>query len=294
VIRLDNVTKSYLTLRGRKVVFRNFSLDIPEGRNIGLIGRNGAGKSTLMRLISAVDMPDSGKITTSARLSWPVGLTGGLQKNLTGRDNVKFVCRVQGVRRAGMQEKMQFVQEFAEIGDYFDQPVSTYSSGMRARLAFGLSMAFDFDYYLIDEVMSVGDANFKQKSREVFGERLQKSKVILVSHSMRRIRRMCDVVVHLDAGRATVYEDVLEGIKAYQAAGGVEGLAEQDADAQDVAGQGAAEQEMAAASAPAPVSDAEAAEKEAAEARAAARARRRKRAARRRARAEQLKAGGGQ
>src|SRR5690606_10063017 len=145
VIRLENVTKSYLTLRGRKVVFRNFSLDIPEGHNVGLIGRNGAGKSTLMRLISAVDFPDSGKITTSARLSWPVGLTGGLQKSLTGRDNVKFVCRIHGVRKSGIADKIRFVQDFAELGDYFDQPVSSYSSGMRARLAFGLSMAFDFD-----------------------------------------------------------------------------------------------------------------------------------------------------
>lgn len=279
MIRLDNVTKSYLTLRGRKVVFRDFSLDIPEGRNVGLIGRNGAGKSTLMRLISAVDFPDRGKITTTARLSWPVGLTGGLQKNLTGRDNVKFVCRVQGVRRVGIQEKMRFVQEFAEIGDYFDQPVSTYSSGMRARLAFGLSMAFDFDYYLIDEVMSVGDASFKQKSREVFTERLKKSRVILVSHSMRRIRKMCEIVVHLDGGRATIYEDVLEGIRAYQVAGGVEGFARTEAGGQpeerlvDLADDAAEAGERASA-------DAEAAA-EATVARARRRARRRARAARR-------------
>jgi len=281
VIRLDNVTKSYLTLRGRKVVFRDFSLDIPEGRNVGLIGRNGAGKSTLMRLISAVDFPDRGKITTTARLSWPVGLTGGLQKNLSGRDNVKFVCRVQGVRRTGIREKMRFVQEFAEIGDYFDQPVSTYSSGMRARLAFGLSMAFDFDYYLIDEVMSVGDANFKQKSREVFAERLQKSKVILVSHSMRRIRKMCEIVVHLDGGRATIYEDVLEGIRAYEAAGGVEGFPRPEDSVQleepkvDAADESAEAEERATAAAEAEARD------EAAAARARRRARRRARAARR-------------
>lgn len=218
MIVLDKVTKSYLTLRGRKVVFRDLSLEIPEGVNIALIGRNGAGKSTLMRLLSAVDLPDKGRVITKARLSWPVGLTGGLQQNLTGRDNVKFVCRIQGVRKAGMREKIRYVEEFAEIGSYFDQPVYTYSSGMRARLGFGMSMAFDFDYYLIDEVMSVGDANFKAKSRQVFRERLQSSKVIIVTHNMQRVRQMCDIVVHLEGGQATIYENVREGIAAYRAA----------------------------------------------------------------------------
>jgi capsular polysaccharide transport system ATP-binding protein len=205
-----------MTMRGRKIVFRNLSFDIPEGVNVGLIGRNGAGKSTLMRLLSAVDLPDSGKIVTKGRLSWPVGLKGGMQKNLTGRDNVKFVCRIQGMRKTRMQERIRYVQEFAEIGPYFDEPVSTYSTGMQARLAFGTSMAFDFDYYLIDEVMAVGDAIFKAKSRLVFREKLQKAKVIIVSHNMRLIRRMCNVVVHLDGGRAALYENVREGIAAYR------------------------------------------------------------------------------
>lgn len=220
MITLDNVTKSYMTLTGRKVVFRNLSFDIPEGVNVGLVGRNGAGKSTLMRLLSAVELPDSGKITTKGRISWPVGLRGGMQKNLTARDNVKFVCRVYGFRRKRMQEKVRYVQEFAEIGEYFDEPVSTYSSGMQARVAFGTSMAFDFDYYLIDEVMAVGDATFRAKSRKIFDERLKKSKIILVSHSMSLIRDMCDMVIHLNRGQMTLYEDVQKGIHAYQTAGG--------------------------------------------------------------------------
>ncbi len=216
MIRLERLTKSYLTLRGRKVVFRDLSLEIPSGVNVGLIGRNGAGKSTLMRLLSAVDLPDRGKITAEGRLSWPVGLMGGMQGTLTGHDNVKFVCRIHGVRGRAMREKVRFVREFAELGAYFDQPVSTYSSGMRARLAFGTSMAFDFDYYLIDEVLAVGDAGFKAKSRNLFAERLTRSKVILVSHNMNLIRKMCDVVVHLDRGHATLYSNVDDGIAAYQ------------------------------------------------------------------------------
>ena len=220
MIRADKISKSYMTLNGRVVVFRNLSLDVPEGVNVGLIGRNGAGKSTLMRLLAAVELPDSGKIITRGRLSWPVGLKGGMQKNLTGRDNVKFVCRVLGVRRSAMQEKIRYVEEFADIGEYFDQPVSTYSSGMQARLAFGTSMAFDFDYYLIDEVMAVGDITFKRKSRQVFSEKLKHSKVILVSHNMKLISRMCEVIVHLDRGHAEIYNSVRQGIAAYKRAGG--------------------------------------------------------------------------
>ena len=116
VIRLEKLTKSYLTMRGRKVVFRDLTLEIPSGANVGLIGRNGAGKSTLMRLLSAVDLPDAGKIVTDGRLSWPVGLMGGMQGTLTGRDNVKFVCRIHGVRGAGMREKLDYVEDFAQLG----------------------------------------------------------------------------------------------------------------------------------------------------------------------------------
>ncbi len=220
MISLENVTKSYMTLSGRNVVFRNLSLNVPEGVNVGLIGRNGAGKSTLMRLLSSVDLPDSGKVVTKGRISWPVGLKGGMETKLTGRDNVMFVCRIQGVRKAAMQEKIRAVQEFAELGKHFDRPVSGYSSGMRARLAFGTSMAFDFDYYLIDEVMAVGDARFKKKSRMVFKERLQNSKVILVSHNMKLIRKMCDEVILLEHGHATLYSNVREGIAAYKQTGG--------------------------------------------------------------------------
>jgi capsular polysaccharide transport system ATP-binding protein len=209
-----------MTLVGRKVVFRDLSFEIPDDMNVGLIGRNGAGKSTLMRLLGGADLPDSGEIVTEGRVSWPVGLRGGLQKTLTGRENVKFVCRIQGIRRKGMQEKIRYVQEFADIGDHFDLPVSTYSSGMRARLGFGTSMAFDFDYYLIDEVMAVGDASFKRKSKKVFKERLQRAKVILVSHNMNLIESMSDIIVHLHLGQATVYENVQRGIAAYQEVGG--------------------------------------------------------------------------
>ncbi|MDD2056370.1 ABC transporter ATP-binding protein [Pseudomonas sp. GD03860] len=215
MFELKNVTKSYLTPNGRRYVFRNLSLAIPPGKNIGLIGRNGAGKSTLMRLLGGADIPDSGSVVTDRSISWPVGLTGGFQGSMTGRDNIKFVCRVYGAEGEAMREKVRYVQEFAEIGDWIDEPIKTYSSGMRSRVAFGLSMAFDFDYYLIDEVMSVGDAQFKRKCAEVFKEKLQKSNVVLVSHSMPEIEKLCDIVLLVRDGGIQVYEDVAEGIKAY-------------------------------------------------------------------------------
>ncbi len=216
MFEIKNLTKSYLTPNGRRYVFKDLSLVVPPDRNIGLIGRNGAGKSTLMRLLSGVDTPDSGRVLTDRSISWPVGQSGGFQSGMSGRDNVKFVCRIYGKTGKEMQRVIRYVEDFAEIGEWFNEPVKTYSSGMRSRIAFGLSMAFDFDYYLIDEVMSAGDSQFRVKCNEVFKERLQKSKIFLTTHSMGEVNRLCDMVLFVDKGKITVYEDVAEGIAAYK------------------------------------------------------------------------------
>jgi len=217
MFEVQNVTKSYLTPRGRRYIFRDLSFTIPPGRNIGLIGRNGSGKSTLMRLLGGADTPDRGRIATNRSISWPVGLSGGFQGSMSGRDNVKFVCRVYGAVGPRMRKIIAYVQEFSDLGKWFDEPIRSYSSGMRSRLAFGLSMAFDFDYYLIDEVMSVGDAHFKKKSNEVFSEKMKKSNIILVSHAMADIRRLCNLVLYIENGTVRMFEDVEAGIAAYQA-----------------------------------------------------------------------------
>ncbi|ARP94065.1 ABC transporter ATP-binding protein [Bordetella genomosp. 13] len=214
---LNNLTKSYLTTSGRRYIFRDLSMVIPPDRNIALIGKNGAGKSTLMRLLSGVDAPDSGSVRTDKSISWPVGQSGGFQGSLSARDNVKFVCRIYGFEGDEMRSKMRYVEEFADIGSWFDEPVRTYSSGMRSRIAFGLSMAFDFDYYLIDEVMAAGDNSFRVKCQEVFREKLVRSKIFLTTHNMKEVERLCDIVLLVGAGTITVYEDVAEGIAAYRA-----------------------------------------------------------------------------
>ena len=217
MIKLDNLTKFYPLSNGDKhFVFREFTFTFPDDCSIGLIGRNGAGKSTLMRLLSGADIPNAGRVITDKKISWPVGLAGGFQHALSARDNVKFIARVYGYRGEALEEKVRYIEEFAEIGKYFDEPMNTYSSGMRSRIGFGLSMAFDFDYYLIDEAGAVGDAKFKQKSDAIYKEKLSNSKVIMVSHNMSEIEQWCDKVILVNYGTATVYDDVKEGIEMYK------------------------------------------------------------------------------
>ena len=217
MIELRNITKSYKTPQGRVFIFRDLSFTIPDDKSIALIGRNGAGKSTLLRLIGGLDTPDKGTIITPNSISWPVGLSGGFQGSLTARENVKFVARVYGAEGGKLREIVSYVRDFAEIGDYFDRPVNTFSSGMRSRVAFGLSLAFDFDYYLIDEAMSVGDAHFRKKAAKAFKDRISTSKVIMVTHGMGQVRDMCDYVLLVEGGRVIAFDDIEEGIKQYQA-----------------------------------------------------------------------------
>lgn len=215
MIKIENLTKSYRTPVGRHYVFKNLNIEIPSGKSVAFIGRNGAGKSTLLRMIGGIDRPDSGKIITNKTISWPVGLAGGFQGSLTGRENVKFVARLYA-KQEELKEKIEFVEEFAELGKYFDMPIKTYSSGMRSRLGFGLSMAFKFDYYIVDEVTAVGDARFKEKCAQLFKERHKESSFLMVSHSLNSLKEFCDVViVFKDDNAVSFHEDVQEGIEEY-------------------------------------------------------------------------------
>lgn len=216
MIEFQNVTKSYLHHKGgRKYVFKDLSFSIPEGKNLAILGRNGAGKSTMINLLAGIDSPDNGRIITDKRISWPVGLSGGFQGSLSARENCKFIARTQGFRGKGLQDKVKYVEDFAEIDEYFDLPMKTFSSGMRGRVAFGLSLAFDFDYYLVDEAMSVGDQQFKKKAKKVFDEKINQSNLILVTHGMSQVRELCDLVMILDKGKTQIYQDIDEGINCY-------------------------------------------------------------------------------
>ncbi|MEO3990178.1 ABC transporter ATP-binding protein [Pseudocitrobacter cyperus] len=215
MIRIENLSKSYPTPQGRHYVFKDLNIELPSGKSVAIIGRNGAGKSTLLRMIGGIDRPDSGRIITDSTISWPVGLAGGFQGSLTGRENVKFVARLYATREE-LKEKVAFVEEFAELGKYFDMPIKTYSSGMRSRLGFGLSMAFKFDYYLVDEVTAVGDARFKQKCAELFKSRHAVSSFIMVSHSLNSLKEFCDLAFYIGLNNnVIIYNSVDDAIDNY-------------------------------------------------------------------------------
>lgn len=212
MIRLIDVTKTYrMQGGGRRWVLNGVTVTLPH-RNIGILGRNGAGKSTLLRMISGIVDPDRGRIQRDVRVSWPIGFRGSFQKQLTGLENVRFIARLYGMDE---REVIRKVADFAELGPFLLQPVRTYSSGMNARLAFGLSMAIPFDTYLVDELMSVGDANFKQKSRDSFEALLKDSRIIMASHSMGALRSYCDSALLIDNGRVIFFDDLADGIEAY-------------------------------------------------------------------------------
>lgn len=212
MIRLENLTKTYRIDGIVNVVMQNVSLIFPERRAVAVLGRNGAGKSTLLRMIAGIQSWDSGRIIRTGSISWPMGLTSGFHGDMTGEQNTRFIARINGV---DTDELVDYVRDFAELGKYFWLPVRTYSSGMRARLTFGVSMGVRFDTYLIDEVTATGDATFKDKSQEVFAERMKTSGMIFVTHSLETAKKTCQHGVVLEEGQVTWFDDVNHAIEQH-------------------------------------------------------------------------------
>lgn len=209
MIRLENLTKVF-ALDGRsKVVADNISVTFPTGCAVALLGRNGAGKSSLLQMIAGTLDPTSGRIVSTGSISWPVGFAGSFHPELTGTQNIRFVGRIYGV---DTDELIDFVEEFAGLGAHFRLPFRTYSSGMKSRLAFGVSMGIGFDTYLVDEITAVGDASFKAKSDRMFKARMQHAGAVVVSHSMDQVRKLCDTAAVLENGQLIYYEDIEKAI----------------------------------------------------------------------------------
>jgi len=207
MITLRNVSKDYPTRAGPRRVLNDINLTIRPGERVGILGRNGAGKSTLIRLISGSEPPTVGTIRRDMSVSWPLAFSGGFHGSLTGADNVRFICRIYGV---DFRSRFEFVESFSELGVYMNEPVASYSSGMKARLAFAISMTIDFDCYLIDEVMAVGDARFRDRCKvELFEKRRDKAKLI-VSHSHRQLKGNCDRFLLIENGRMEEHDDFKE------------------------------------------------------------------------------------
>ena len=213
MIRLEHVSKAYRTRNGRKIVLDNANATFEAGHNFAILGANGAGKSTLIRLLAGSELPDRGIVRRYGRVSFPLGFGGTFHGDLCGRENVAFIARVYG---AGVRATTRFVEEFAELGEYFDMPVNTYSAGMRARLAFGTCLAIDFDVYLIDEVTEIGDERFRRRCATAFRERLRRSDIILATHHSQTIRQYCDRGAILAGGRLELFDDIASAFESYR------------------------------------------------------------------------------
>ena len=212
MIQLQNVSKKYHTQGGWTTVLKDINLTLERGQKLGILGRNGAGKSTLIRLMSGAEPPSSGKIIRDMSISWPLAFSGGFQGSLTGIDNLKFICRVYG---ADYQKVRDYVEDFSELGKYMYEPLKSYSSGMRARLAFGLSMAIEFDCYLIDEVMAVGDQRFKDRCRVELFENRKDRAMIFVSHSSSTVKKICDSACVLSNGGIVQFSNIDDAFSFY-------------------------------------------------------------------------------
>ena len=195
-------------------VLQGISLTIPANTNVGLIGVNGAGKSTLLRLIGGIDHPTKGKVQRLCRVSWPMG-HGGLEGTLSGRQNAKFVCRVHG-HQDDLSDRIAFIQDFSELGHAFDEPVKTYSSGMRSRLQFALSLAFDFDVYISDEVTAAGDAAFRKKAASAFKDMAGRAGLIMVAHNESTLKQFCQSGIWLTDGKAYWFNQIDDALNAYK------------------------------------------------------------------------------
>jgi capsular polysaccharide transport system ATP-binding protein len=216
MINLHHVSKYFDTNLGRKYILNDVSLTIPSGVNIGILGRNGAGKTTLLRMLGGIDFPNEGLISSEQSFSWPMGLGGGFQGSMTGRQNIKFVCRIYGKSEAQIKKIAEEVAAFSELGAYFDMPIKTYSSGMKSRLSFGLSLAFDFDYLIIDETLAVGDKNFQAKSKAALRAKIENCHILLASHAMPILRELCDAGIVVNNGMIDYYENIDDAINAYE------------------------------------------------------------------------------
>lgn len=216
MITVNNIHKKYKTSNGKtKNVLENVNFTIPDKISVAIVGANGAGKSTLLRIIGGIERPDKGDVQRQCRVSWPMGFSGGLQATLTGRQNAKFVCRIHG-HENDIPERLSYIQDFSGIGEAFDRPIKTYSAGMKSRLQFGMSLAFDFDVYISDEVTAVGDAAFKKKAAEAFEKVSNHASILMVSHSESTLKQFCTAGIFIHKGKGHWFDQLDDALTAYK------------------------------------------------------------------------------
>lgn len=213
MIEFQHMTKGFYVHDEYVVVLNDLNLQLPTGKSLALLGGNGAGKSTFLKVVSGILRPDYGAVVTEGTISWPVGQGGSFHRDLTGAQNTRFLARLYGV---DTDELLDFVEDFAEIGKHFHMPIRTYSSGMKSRLTFGISMGIHFDTYLVDEVTAVGDARFRRKSSAVFRDRIKRSSAIMVSHNLNELNEFCNAALVLHKGRLEYFEDLEAAVERHK------------------------------------------------------------------------------
>ncbi|WP_028293893.1 ABC transporter ATP-binding protein [Oceanobacter kriegii] len=216
MIHFEGLSKWYKTKAGRNYILKDVNITLPMDKSIGVLGRNGAGKSTFIRMLGGSELPKSGSIQSDLRISWPLGLQGGVQGQMSGRENARFISRIHGYSDTRAMEDR--VADFADIGQYFDEPMKSYSSGMRSRVMLGITVALDFqfDVLLIDEITAVGDAAFRAKSERVLKEKFSSTKVIMVNHSMEQLRKFCDAGLLIRNGKLEYFDSLEDAIVEYE------------------------------------------------------------------------------
>ena len=217
MIKINNLSKSYY-YNGKKIfVLKNISFDLQNKESLAILGRNGSGKTTLLNILAGVDQPDSGEIFSDSKISWPVGLSSGYQGSLTGRENTIFISKIfLKNNKKLINDKIKFVKEFSEIGEYFYKPINTYSGGMKSRFSFALSMAFDFDLYLFDEITAAGDMNFRLKCSKALMKLKEKAGFIYVSHNLNEFKKYFDKAAIIQKGKLIKFDNVDEAISTYK------------------------------------------------------------------------------
>jgi len=212
MIELIDIEKTFQGKQGRIHVIRGVTATFPRGQSIGILGQNGAGKSTLLRIMCGTERASFGKVRRHVTCSWPLGFSGSFSGSLTGAENLRFVCRIYD---ADVDEVTDFVSSFSELGSSMHEPVRTYSTGMKSRLAFSLSMAVRFQVYVIDEALASGDVAFQRKCKKIFEERRSGSDVVMVSHSIDMIKEYCTRAAVLHGGKLTMYDTIDEANEVY-------------------------------------------------------------------------------